>query len=685
MKKFLLLVTLLVLSQVVILRAQRLFSAPDTVCVNQPVTLLSKAFDQSSYYWGFCSGYLANAPVGYNLGNNFGFHIPTNIDIVLDSGNYYGFVLNSADTQLIRLNFGNSLTNVPTVTNFGNLTFGLSGHPTSQYLVHDTLNNHWFLFVCGGFTNATSSLSRLDFGAHLSNNSPNIANFGNYQNVLDQPRGLFVAQDDNYHWYGFVVNQNTSELVRMDFSFNVSNTPLMASVGNISNVLGEPTDMAALKDDGLWYLFVTNKLDNTVARLDLGTGFDTIATDIKGFKIADFAGDTTFNFRINWPSSISINKDCGDLYAYVTDSTTSQLIGIQMATARGGYVGIDYVTVGGMNFPSGISSILRDGDNLYGFVVNARDSTLTQLNFTQCFNSSIPSFTSVHPPVYSYDTPGVYNVYFVINQGKPDMDVDCKEITVLPNPLAYINPDDTICVGDTLRLYTISNAADSIRWLSNYNIDTTNVFLDSVKVYPGYDYTYNVKIYYPYGCIVDTAITIKVNQVDADAGPDRWIKDGAKTTIGGPYTTTYGPYKYRWEPYQFMSDSTVTNPVVYPPYDYTYYLTVTDDSTGCIAKDTVVVKVNCGEIYVPNAFAPNSASTETNRFGIINNDIVKLNYFRIYDRWGELVFETNKLNQSWDGTYNGQPSPVGVYVWIADAFCQSGKRISKQGNVSLLR
>ena len=265
------------------------------------------------------------------------------------------------------------------------------------------------------------------------------------------------------------------------------------------------------------------------------------------------------------------------------------------------------------------------------------------------------------------------------------MDVDCKEITVLPNPLAYINPDDTICVGDTLRLYTISNAADSIRWLSNYNIDTTNVFLDSVKVYPGYDYTYNVKIYYPYGCIVDTAITIKVNQVDADAGPDRWIKDGAKTTIGGPYTTTYGPYKYRWEPYQFMSDSTVTNPVVYPPYDYTYYLTVTDDSTGCIAKDTVVVKVNCGEIYVPNAFAPNSASTETNRFGIINNDIVKLNYFRIYDRWGELVFETNKLNQSWDGTYNGEPSPVGVYVWIADAFCQSGKRISKQGNVSLLR
>src|SRR4051794_21225201 len=125
MKKCLLLIALLVLSKWNMLCAQTLFNAPDTVCINQDVKLTSNVFNQQSYFWGFCSGYLVNAPTGTNLGNNFGFHLPASIDIVYDSGSYYGFVVNSRTTELERLNFGNSLSNIPTVTNFGNLTNGL--------------------------------------------------------------------------------------------------------------------------------------------------------------------------------------------------------------------------------------------------------------------------------------------------------------------------------------------------------------------------------------------------------------------------------------------------------------------------------------------------------------------------------------------------------------------------------
>ena len=75
------------------------------------------------------------------------------------------------------------------------------------------------------------------------------------------------------------------------------------------------------------------------------------------------------------------------------------------------------------------------------------------------------------------------------------------------------------------------------------------------------------------------------------------------------------------------------------------------------------------------------------------NDIFKLNKrgiatlkaFKIYNRWGNLVFETTNVEEGWDGTYKGTPQPMGVYVYQIDAVTNSGKRFTKQGNVTLIR
>jgi gliding motility-associated-like protein len=709
MKKSLLIVLLLVLAQLNSANAQvltyspdSLFLAPDTVCINQPVTVLpdSNVYHAQSYYWGFCSGFLLNAPTGTNLGNNFGFHIPTNIDIAEDSGSFYGFVINSQTRELIRLNFGNDLTNTPTTTNFGILDNGLPLNPTSLYILKDTLAHKWFVFVSGGFDNATSTLGRVDFGPHLNNPHPNVANFGNYNGLLNYPKGLFVAQDANYNWYGYVVNHNTNELILLDFSFNVSNTPLMYDYGNVSGTLSGPTDLAAVYDQKNWYLFVTNGgLNSNVSRIDLGPTLAPAQTAIAASIIYDptllpTQSPTTFNYRLNAPSSITITRDCGDLYAYITDSTTSQLIGIQMPGGATGpnYKAVDYNNVGAENFPSSISSVLRNGDNLSGFIVNPADSTLTRIDFEECHNSSIPSFSEIIPPVYEYTTPGVYNIYFVVNQGMPNARVDCKTIAVIAPPSIAMNDDTTLCQGDTIRLYAVSTLADSIRWQTGYNIDTTNLIKDSVRVYPQYSTSYPVVLYYPSGCIVDTTVRVHVSRVKADAGPDRWIHDGATTIIGGPNTNLYDTsgyrsFSYSWFPLDFLSDPQVPFPVASVPYDFTYYLTVTelDDTFRCMGKDTVVIHVDCGDVYLPNAFAPNSESYLTNSFGILNKEVIKLNYFRIFDRWGVEMFETTDATQRWDGTYNGKPAPEGVYVWEADIFCVNGKEFKKSGNVSLLR
>ncbi|MCF8448758.1 MAG: gliding motility-associated C-terminal domain-containing protein [Taibaiella sp.] len=676
MKKCLLLIAILFVSQMNTLFAQSLFNSPDTVCVNQPVKLSSNIFNAKSYYWGFCSGFLFNTPLGTNMGDNFDFSIPTGVKIANDSGFFYGFVINSKTSELLRLNYGRSLDNTPTVTNLGNLTMGLPENPTSLYLVRDTFSRKWFLFVSGGFQNATSELARIDFGPRLSNNKPNIANFGNPAGLLDHPKGLFVAQDADNQWLGYVVNYNTGQLIRLDFSFNVSNTPLATDMGNPGGVLNFPSDLTAVYDANQWHLFITNFGNSTLARVDLGTALDTVTP--VGSSLGDFL------FRILKPSAISMVRDCNYFHLYITDSTTSQLVEVRMPTAAGPYTGISYSVTGGMNFPTGISNFLRDRDTVYAFITNAQDSTLTKISFNHCTNSTIPSFTEVAPPAYRYNTPGVYNIYYVVNEGLPNMQVDCRDITVLAPPTLYRNNDTTLCQGDTLRLYAVSTLADSIRWSAGHNIDTTNVFFDSVRVYPNYSTTYKYTLYYPFGCIVDTSININIVKVKADAGPDRYVRDGAISVLGGPFTSM-GTYSYHWEPFQFLSDSTVPNPYANPPYDFTYYLTVTEQGEGyqCSSKDTVTVRITCGDFYLPNAFVPTSGNPVSSRFGILNNALIKLNFFRIYNRYGQLVFETTDPRQQWDGLFNGKLADEGVYVWHAEGFCSSGKQINKTGNVTL--
>ena len=105
----------------------------------------------------------------------------------------------------------------------------------------------------------------------------------------------------------------------------------------------------------------------------------------------------------------------------------------------------------------------------------------------------------------------------------------------------------------------------------------------------------------------------------------------------------------------------------------------------CQAFDTVIVHINCGDIVLPNAFAPSSGNPGTAKFGILNENIPQLNYFRIYDRWGALIFQTSDPTQQWDGTYNNTPEPPDVYVWEVDGYCASGVSIKKKGNVTLLR
>lgn len=689
MRKCLLLALLFMVSLLDVLKAQTedtsgLFVAPDTVCAKQVIHLRSKVLTASSHYWGFCSGYLQNYPIGYHYDSmQFQMTVPSDIDIAKDGDNYYAFVLNNSTNEFLRFNFGNSLYNVPSVTNFGDLTNVLPTSPTSLYVVKDTFNDNWHVFVAGGSDATNSTLARLDFRNSLAN-VPNIANFGNFNSVLNSPRGLFIAQDADSNWYGYAVNSNqlSNTLVFFDFrGKNISITPKMTDLGTLGNTMAQPSDLAAVKDNGEWYFFVTNFFNNTITRIDLGP------TLVNPTPVATNLG--TMNNTLFSPSSITITKECGGIFAFVTDLATSELVRVRMPSALGPYTAfnmgnVPIVDSAHLNNPSAISHVLRYHDNLFAFATNL-DTTISRFAFEQCTSSTVQSSSFHTPPAYSYDTAGLYNVYYIVDEGLPTMQIDCKQIRVLPIPAMTITPDTLICQHDTITLVDVSVAADTIKWSPNYHIDDSTQQI--VRVWPDYTVKYHIELDYPNGCIVDTNITVTVSKVTADAGPDRYLADGATTLLGGPNTSIGSNYIYSWSPISYLSSTDIMFPEANPPVDFTYYLTVTElnDSLKCRDIDTVVIRNRCLDINLPNAFIPGSGNPSTNRFGLLNRQLVKLNYFRIYDRWGKLVFETTDPTKVWDGTIAGKAAAQGVYVWEADGFCDSGRKVTGSGNVTLIR
>jgi gliding motility-associated-like protein len=105
---------------------------------------------------------------------------------------------------------------------------------------------------------------------------------------------------------------------------------------------------------------------------------------------------------------------------------------------------------------------------------------------------------------------------------------------------------------------------------------------------------------------------------------------------------------------------------------------------NCFGVDTIRIKVyqTAPDIFVPNAFTPDG--TVNIVFRPITVGISRLDYFRVYDRWGLMVFSSND-GSGWNGSYAGKAQPSATYVWVVQGRDYTGKTIAKKGTVVLIR
>ncbi|HVT84853.1 MAG TPA: T9SS type B sorting domain-containing protein, partial [Chitinophagaceae bacterium] len=151
-----------------------------------------------------------------------------------------------------------------------------------------------------------------------------------------------------------------------------------------------------------------------------------------------------------------------------------------------------------------------------------------------------------------------------------------------------------------------------------------------------------------------------------------------------------GNYTYQWAPPVGLTAYNTINPVFNYDKPTEYKITITSEQ-GCSVTDTLLVKINPidappvnEDILVPKAWTPNGDGQNDLLRPILIN-IRELKYFRIFNRWGELVYETNASGQGWNGIYKGKPQAMDTYTWTAEGIGVSGAVIKRTGNSVLLR
>ncbi len=250
-------------------------------------------------------------------------------------------------------------------------------------------------------------------------------------------------------------------------------------------------------------------------------------------------------------------------------------------------------------------------------------------------------------------------------------------------------PDTAICAGDQVTLHSTADStttgSPSFEWAPAASLSNPNI-PDPVAT-PDVSTQYTVTVTNGTCQPAQEIVQVTVHDNPAvDAGKDQLIFSGMSALLDASVSGN-GPFDYQWQPPDGLSCSGCEDPQASPDTTTVYLLTVTD-ANRCKRSDTVTVRVidACAEalIYVPNTFTPNGDG-RNDRLYVRAYGIQQINYFRVFDRWGKLLFETKDISHGWDGTYLGTPLDPAVFVYEVEGICLNGDRFVKTGNVAIIR
>jgi gliding motility-associated-like protein len=480
----------------------------------------------------------SNIPVVTNLGNIGNLAFPKDFTLYKDGTVWYGFNVNGDNNTVTRFNFGNSLSNIPTASNLGNI--GSLSYPVGMYLLKNTNNFHLYI------TNRNSNtISRLDFGSSLGN-IPTGINLGNPGNNFSWPRDITVIKDCD-KIFGFVVNEATNVITRLDFNNDFLAVPSTTDIGNVGN-LNFPCSFSEIFRTGdAVNFFIPNITSNSISRITFN--------NCSSSTIPSYSGTTPPPFQYNQPGEYNISLFADDGLATQTVICKKIVVVAPPSISLGNDTGycVNASIVLGQSLPQGVSYSWSNGQTT---------------------------------PTITVQQPGNYSVSISNRYGCSAKDT----VTVItyPSPQIFIAPaNDTVICKNTVFTATAAGGIN-YTWSNSQSGPSINVNG------PG---TYVVTGTAANGCKNTDTLHVTEFTLPISASNDTSICSGQQIQLQASGGTVFN-----WSPSTGLSDPTISNPTANATNNITYYVTVTD-ANHCSNIDSVKLNVRTVQFAISPAIS----------------------------------------------------------------------------------
>ncbi len=313
-------------------------------------------------------------------------------------------------------------------------------------------------------------------------------------------------------------------------------------------------------------------------------------------------------------------------------------------------------------------------------------NTVTDPNATYSWLVDSVAFSTEPQPVV---TPLETTTYTLIIQYLDCTPIEDEiEVTVVQEPQLTVSEDTSICLGNTVLLTADGVVAGSYFW------EPVNENTPTIEVAPSTSGWYVVTFEDAAGCFVSTdSVFVDVGTgfvVDSlYADPDT-VFEGQTISLGAftePDTLLDPAHLWLLAgsiQVGNMQEITITAPSLDEEEALIYYEVIVTDAYGCTDTARIDVLLKNSRYQIPLVFTPNGDGTN-DTFKVYATEGVEVLTFKVFNRWGQLVYDNEDGKAEWDGLQNNQPAPADVYVYIIEIKLGDGQIVVEKNNVTLLR
>lgn len=383
---------------------------------------------------------------------------------------------------------------------------------------------------------------------------------------------------------------------------------------------------------------------------------------------------TDYTFKWDWDNATVVSGS--GMGPFVVSWNTTGVKNVKLTITGGActtpVTGNRAITVGSLNASATALPATCAGSNNGSVAISANGGA-------QPYQYSLDGINYQSLPAFSAPA----GQYSVVVKDANNCTANTNVLVPLINDLTVHSLSDTsVCQGGSVKLLTIGNAA-SYLWQPASGLDNANSKDPVASPVITTDYIVTAT---SGSCTQKDTVRIVVQRLSVSVTPDTTVMPGMPFQLMAYFAqaNVLPGVSYLWSPSAGLNNPNIANPTAVVQSDQLFRLEVTSPQ-GCKATATVVVKVlKEPDIHVPNAFTPNNDG---------RNDLLKpvgvgmqsLKYFKVFNRWGDIVYSSSAFNQGWDGRIRGADQPAGTFVWVLEGVTPLGKVIFKKGTVVLIR